>query len=317
MDHPTTNIISLFSGIGGLDLGVSAALGLFGIEARTVCYVEGGAFQCACLAAQMEAGALDAAPVWSDIRTFDARPWRGLVDGVVGGFPCQDLSSAGQRRGIRGRRSGLFYELARIVRELEPRWIFLENVEGIYSRGLPEVLAELAEIGLDAQWGRLSAAAIGAPHERRRWFCLAYPKVADGDRRGLQVKRKPKPRGKQGARGRKPHRRGALQGELYPATVGYGHRTGPPLDPDVGVYAGEKFPPLERAGRSLRLHPWPPGPDEHEAWERYAGPKPAVRGGDDGLSCRVDRLFALGNAVVPEQAKAAFTELWLRAGEDE
>jgi DNA (cytosine-5)-methyltransferase 1 len=122
----------------------------------------------------MQDGSLDEAPIWSDVCTFDGRPWRGSVDLVAGGFPCQDVSSAGKRRGLDGERSGLWWEYHRIVREVQPRWVFIENVEGLAARGLGDVLEALSELGYDAEWGVLAASEVGAPHRRKRLFILAW-----------------------------------------------------------------------------------------------------------------------------------------------
>ena len=170
--------ISLFSGVGGLDLGLRDA----GV-ARTVCYVEREAHAAAVLVARMADGRLDEAPIWSDVCSFDGRPWRGSVDLVVGGFPCQDISSAGSRAGIiDGARSGLWREYARIVREVGPRFVFVENVGALLVRGVDVVLGDLAGMGFDAEWGVFRASDVGAPHRRERIFILA-----DTDRRGLGI----------------------------------------------------------------------------------------------------------------------------------
>ena len=121
--------ISLFSGVGGLDLAVRIALP----ESRCVCYVEGEIPCAERLAARIAEGTLRNAPIWSDVRSFDGKPWRGQVDGIIGGFPCQDLSVAGKRAGIDGERSGLWGEYARIIAEVKPAWVFVENVSGLVS----------------------------------------------------------------------------------------------------------------------------------------------------------------------------------------
>lgn len=117
---------------------------------------------------------LDPAPVWDDIVTFDGRPWRGLVDCVSGGFPCQDISNAGKRAGIDGERSGLWSEFARIVDEVRPRFVAIENVSALRSRGLDRVLGDLAALGYDAEWMCLRASDVGATHRRERIFILAH-----------------------------------------------------------------------------------------------------------------------------------------------
>ncbi len=170
--HSQQNFISLFAGAGGLDLAVGLALP----DARCVCYVEREIEAAGILEARMRDEALDDAPIWSDVSTFDGKPWRGLVDGIAGGFPCQDLSVAGKREGIqRGNRSGLFYEYVRIIRESEPRWVYIENVPAVLAfpaGGI--VLGELAAMGFDAEWGTLRAREVGASHQRKRCFVLAY-----------------------------------------------------------------------------------------------------------------------------------------------
>lgn len=174
MAVPALRYLSLFSGAGGLDEGLRLAVP----HARCVCYVERELPAAAILAARIADGFLDDAPVWSDVSTFDGRPWRGAVDLVVGGFPCTDISSAGKREGlVEGNASGLWYEMARIVREVRPRLLFVENVGALTVRGLDAVLGSLAEMGFSAEWGVLAAAAVGAPHKRERFFLLAN---ADG-----------------------------------------------------------------------------------------------------------------------------------------
>ena len=168
--------IELFAGGGGLALGLERACG-----ARAVCFVEREAYAAAVLAARMEDGSLAPAPIWSDVRTFDGRPWRGVVDLVAGGFPCQDISNAGLRAGIDGERSGLWSQFERIVREVGPEFVFVENVAALVVRGLDRVLGDLAALGFDAEWGVFRACEAGAPHARPRLFLLAYAHRFDGE----------------------------------------------------------------------------------------------------------------------------------------
>jgi len=121
----------------------------------------------------MQEGALDAAPIWDDLSTFDGNQWRGVVDLVSAGYPCQPFSVAGQRRGADDPRH-LWPHVARIIREVGPRVVVLENVAGHVVLGLPDVLGELAEMGFDAEWGCYRASEVGAPHQRERVFVLAY-----------------------------------------------------------------------------------------------------------------------------------------------
>ena len=153
-------VLSLFSGIGGLDLGLKLAVP----EARVKAYVEKAAYCRQVLLARMADGCLDEAPIYEDIETFNASEWRGTIDLISGGFPCQDISAAGRREGIRkGNRSGLWLEFARVIREVEPRYVFVENVAALLGRGMGAVLGDLAALGLDAEWGVFSAADVGAP----------------------------------------------------------------------------------------------------------------------------------------------------------
>lgn len=161
------SILSLFSGGGGLDLGIHRAVR----GARTVVYVEREAFACEVLAARMEEGALAPAPIWTDVRTFDGRPWRGVVDCVAGGSPCQDLSVAGKRAGLDGERSGLFFQFIRIVEEVRPGYVFWENVGGATS-ALPRVFDAFAALGYAGKAVKLRASDVGASHQRARVFLL-------------------------------------------------------------------------------------------------------------------------------------------------
>ena len=131
------NELALFAGAGGGILG-GKLLGW-----RTVCAVERDAYAAAVLAQRQNDGHLDPFPIWSDVCSFDGRPWRGIVDVVSGGFPCQDISSAGKGAGITGARSGLWKEMARIVGEVRPRYVSVENSPTLTSRGLGTVLGSL------------------------------------------------------------------------------------------------------------------------------------------------------------------------------
>ena len=169
--HPK-NVLSLFSGIAGLDKSV----GLVFPKSRTVCYVEREAYAASVLVARMEDKTLGEAPIWSDITTFDGKEWNGVVDTVAFGFPCTDISVAGKQEGIsQGTRSGLFYEACRIIRQVQPRYLFIENVTGLLAnRFMSVVLKELSEMGFDAEWGVFSARDVGSTHLRKRVFILAY-----------------------------------------------------------------------------------------------------------------------------------------------
>ena len=171
------NELALFAGAGGGILG-GKLLGW-----RTICAVEQDAYAASVLVARQNDGCLEPFPVWDDVRTFDGRPWNGVVEVISGGFPCQDLSvakthtSGGQfvENGLAGKRSSLWSEMARIVGEVRPKFVFVENVVGLAANGLFRVLGDLSEMGYDARWGCFSAGAVGAPHTRERLFLVAYP----------------------------------------------------------------------------------------------------------------------------------------------
>ncbi|MGQ1309366.1 DNA cytosine methyltransferase [Acinetobacter baumannii] len=162
------NELALFAGAGG---GVLAS---YLLGWRTVCAVERDAYAAQVLAQRQNDGILEAFPIWSDITTFDGKPWQGIVDVISGGFPCQDISSAGKGAGIEGERSGLWSEMARIIGEVRPRYVFVENSPMLVSRGLTRVISDLAKMGYDAQWARFSASNFGAPHIRDRIWIVAY-----------------------------------------------------------------------------------------------------------------------------------------------
>lgn len=165
--HGGLRELALFAGAGGGILG-GHILGW-----RTVCAVEWDAYAIAVLCARQNEGVLPPFPIWDDIRTFRGHEWRGIVDVVSGGFPCTDISAAGKGAGIDGEASGLWSEMARIIGEVRPRYVFVENSPLLVSRGLARVLSDLAEMGYDARWGVVGARHAGAPHRRDRIWIVA------------------------------------------------------------------------------------------------------------------------------------------------
>lgn len=168
------NELHLFAGAGGGILG-----GIL-LGHTTVCAVEIQQYPREILIQRQKDGLLPRFPIWNDIKTFDGNPWRGIVDVVCGGFPCQDISAAGKGAGIEGERSGLWKEMARVVREVQPRFVFVENSPNLTSRGLGTVLGDLATMGFDAQWGVFGADDAGAPHQRKRIWILAHTRRKHG-----------------------------------------------------------------------------------------------------------------------------------------
>ncbi|EMV9185860.1 DNA cytosine methyltransferase [Escherichia coli] len=159
------NELALFAGAGGSILASE-------LRGRTVvCAVERNAYAAQVLAQRQNDGILRPSPVWSDVCSFDGRPWRGIVDTISGGFPCQDISPAGTRAGIFGSRSGLWKQMVRIIDEVQPEEVDLENLSFLVGRGLAVVLGDLAELGYDAHWCVVGARHLGAPHARdRTWL---------------------------------------------------------------------------------------------------------------------------------------------------
>ncbi len=361
------NVLSLCSGYGGLDLAVGRAIP----TSRTVCYIEREAYSAAILASRMEDGSMDAAPVWSDLSSFDSRRWSGAVDLVAAGFPCQDISVAGKGAGIEGERSGLWKQVLRVIDECGANYAFLENVSALVRRGLDVVLDDLAALGFDAEWGCYTAREVGAPHKRERIFILAHRSSArlEGCGEGLPRYGSDRVADAQGERGGEGRPEWSAEGRALPDGVGAlegladavhlaGHdaawgqhdraearsvswRDGAPVGeealPDAQRIQVRLEPERDQwEGRGVRetvggdvesglargswASPFPPGPDDLDGWRQLLierpDVEPAIRRDAHGLAGRVDRLRALGNGVVPQQAELAFRELWERVHAD-
>nr|WP_243246939.1 DNA cytosine methyltransferase [Pseudomonas sp. S25] len=302
------NELALFAGSGGGILG-GHLLGW-----RTVCAVERDAYSAQVLAQRQNDGALPTFPIWSDVCSFDGRPWRGLVDVVSGGFPCQDISVAGNGAGIDGARSGLWREMARIISEVRPKKVYLENSPLLVGRGLALVLGDLAQMGYDAQWCIVSASDTGAPHQRDRVWLVAHTSCMGQQEGGLPV-RESKEVSETGNRGdalayadgaRQPQPQPARQQQQQERRLGPKQRREAVADSGgqhgerliaSGTDAKVRSGPIERSigPRSYGLRRWPTEP----AMGRVA----------NGVAHRVDRIKALGNGQVPRVAAAAFAIL--------
>ena len=266
------NLLDLFSGIGGFSLGLERA----GFE--TVVFVEIDPW-CRRVLAKHWPGV----PCYVDIRDVTADRLRAdgiaRIDAICGGFPCQDISTAGKGAGLDGERSGLWREYARLIGELRPRFAIVENVGALRGRGLAAVLADLAAIGYDAEWHAVPAAAVGAYHLRDRIWIIATACTDDDgerrERRGFAQRS-----GQQSASGLEPDRLGARGWRQGPADADIAGRGSPEL---CGL-----FGPLARALAAAST-----------PWERPTEP-PILRT-IHGVSTRLDRcrVKALGNAVVP------------------
>jgi len=168
------NTFHLFAGAGGGLLG-DLLLGHIPVGA---CEIE--EYPRNVLLARQRDGILPPFPIWGDICSFDGTPWRGSVDVLCGGFPCQDISAAGKGAGITGERSGLWKEYARVIDEMRPKFVFAENSPLLRKRGLNVVLRDLANLGYNARWCVLGAGDVKAPHQRKRMWIMAYDTSSNG-----------------------------------------------------------------------------------------------------------------------------------------
>jgi DNA (cytosine-5)-methyltransferase 1 len=317
--------LSLCSGIGGLDLGVRIALP----GAVAVGYVERDAYAASVLVARMEDSSLDPAPLWSDLKTFDGKAYRGSVDLLLAGYPCQPFSLAGARKGTADERH-LWPHVARIISECEPGAVFLENVPGHISLGLREVLLDLEGLGYcveDAEGEPLcevvSAAEVGATHLRKRLFVLAYRDLA-----GLrELWRSELLDGERQALGDDADGCGQAMGNAHFAPEDALSATG--RSRRAACESNGALGNAERARLEVRRPlaipgslpaAWPPGPSDRDGWRRWideGGPEPVLRRGADESADRMDdrsdRLRCLGNAVVPLAAAHALRLLATRA----
>lgn len=335
--------LSLCSGAGGIDLGLTLALPGY----RAVGHVERETYAAATLVARMADKALDQAVIWDDIATFDGKPWRGAVDILSAGYPCQPFSVAGKRRGADDPRH-LWPHVARIIGEVEPPFVFLENVAHHLRLGFPEVASGLVELGYRLAAGLFTAAEVGAPHRRERLFILAIREgneLADPARLLRHPLERRKPDGILAPLADAPGQRQREPADALNTVAGGGQARDEPSD-DGGTMAdatgdgwreaergkpqiggsdpcqpdvddangagsqGRGDEPSEHAGQRPA---WPPGPHDADGWARYlrSAPdaEPAIRRGADGLAQRVDRLRLCGNGVVPLVAAHALRTL--------
>jgi DNA (cytosine-5)-methyltransferase 1 len=159
------NILDLFSGIGGFSLGLERA----GMRTAAFCEIDPHA-------RKVLNKHWPDVPVFTDVSTLSKDDLNEQIDVIAGGFPCQDISTAGLGAGLSGSRSGLWFQFHRLIKEIQPRYAIIENVSALRSRGLDKVLWSLAEIGYDAEWHCIPASAVGAPHRRDRIWIVAYPR---------------------------------------------------------------------------------------------------------------------------------------------
>ena len=279
--------ISLCAGVGGLDLGLHIAESNY----RTVCYVERNSFAAATLVARMADTSLGAAPIWDDLKSFDGRVWRGHVHIITAGYPCQPFTLSGLRKGKADPRH-LWPDVARIVREITPEWVFFENVPGHLSLGFQDVARDLQEMGYRVAACVVSAAEVGASHTRERMFILGHADVQGQRESGL---RDTGPRRYQVQNRSEPDRHTA--GSTQPSAI---------LDTSVPT---PRCDGLDR--RSLPV--FAPEPSDLAQWrkalDRCPDLKPCLHRLDDGLAFGLDRSGAAGNGVVPLAAARAWAML--------
>lgn len=162
------NGVDLFTGIGGMSIALREWV-------RPIAYCEIDTYCQGVLLSNICNRSLFQAPIWDDIRSLRSTDFDGLdIDIIYGGFPCQDISIAGNGKGLEGQRSGLFFEIVRLANEIRPKFIFLENVPAITTRGGLEVVKEITKMGYDCRWITIAASSMGTLHKRERWFLLAH-----------------------------------------------------------------------------------------------------------------------------------------------
>ena len=279
-------ILDTFAGIGGFSYAAEKLIGGF----ETTQFIEIDPFCQKVLKKHWPH-----VPIHDDIRTFTAKPFQYQV--ICGGFPCQDISVAGLQKGITEEtRSGLFFELMRVIRMVRPQYVVLENVAAILNRGLDIVLRELSEAGYDAEWSVISASSLGACHQRSRWWLIAYP----NDNGSPSAE-------KCGFNGEASHRTQEGQSQSCQS-----ERSSEPSSSRT-IQSSTEFTNSYSKGMERRKltidqklqktgFTWQSNtPHLSPEWRKYVSKSVLCRG-DDGLRNRVDRLRSLGNSVVPQCA---------------
>ena len=285
--------LDLFSGYGGITLALQSWV-------RPLAYCEIDRYAQAVLLSRMSDNQLPRAPIWDDIKTLSGKEFQEKIDIIYGGFPCQNISVGGNGKGLAGEQSSLFFEILRLAEEIQPKFLFLENVPAIRARGLSQIGQELAKAGYDCRWCTLSAADVGAPHKRERWFLLANShSFGSWNNSSSQQKR-----------GKVKARTEAIQSENHEAHEYDAQQVCEPLaySKSEGLegllcehgnlksgYSIEEFNECSSASTKIEQNPW----------QTQSMPNGVV----DGTPFRVDRVKCCGNGVVPQQAKKAFEML--------
>lgn len=268
------NGLALCSGVGGLERGIASVFE----EYRTVCHVEGEAYAVACIISQMEKGWIHESPVWSNLRTFDGSKWRGKVDVISSGFPCQPFSKAGNILGIDDPRY-LWPDVSRIIGEIRPSIVILENVPNVIDHVGTNIFGDLSEMGYCSSWGIIRASDAKAPHRRARFFSISIHTNAYS--RGLSIYN--------------------FKQESYDRIFGKGK-----LERNKSEGLCEDLSNSNRNRKSIM-----PFDDKKKGFISKSEPgtkwkiEPRMARMADGVAYWMDRIRACGNGVVPDQAKLA------------
>ena len=301
------NGLGLFAGIGGLELGLERS----GV-CSPVAFVEKDEYCQKVLVKRFPE-----VPIWDDVSTFDGRPWKGRIDIISGGFPCQDISGAGKGAGLKeGTRSGLWFEFLRIIGEVRPCFAVIENVPLLTIRGGTRVITDLTSIGYNSEWIIISASSMGAPHLRKRIFIVAYPQgigYRGGDHKERRIQRRELEPSQsegdslrdqtqgcgsesredvadpQGPRGGSIYPRPGEEGEGTTDSHGCSKNVADPERIAERTRLRQEKPRRIRRGRFGNGDWWTAEPDVGRVAH--------------GIPARVDRLKCLGNAVVPQCAE--------------
>ena len=272
------NGLDLFSGIGGLSVALADWV-------RPIAYCEIDRYAQGVLLSRMSDGSIPTAPIWDNVESLSSK-YLPEIDIIAGGFPCQDISCAGNGVGLGGERSGLYWELYRLIKETRAPWVFLENVPAIRTRGLLTVVRSLTDLGYDCRWTCVSAAEVGAPHLRKRWFLLAYSYSKGVGENCQTVDR----RRESGHQKRRDGFISECKNMAYDANIEGSRESIRALQ--------KREAPNARGARRWKI-------------------EPRVGRVANGIPARVDRIKGLGNAVVPLQAKTAFERLMgIQSGND-
>ena len=323
-------ILDTFAGIGGFSYAAEKLIGGF----ETTQFIEIDPFCQKVLKKHWPH-----VPIHDDIRTFTAKPFQYQV--ICGGFPCQDISVAGLQKGITEEtRSGLFFELMRVIRMVRPQYVVLENVAAILNRGLDIVLRELSEAGYDAEWSVIPASSVGACHKRSRWWLVAYPnsfRCGGGSSERRSIRERPFFSGEQKRREMgsetqrcsintsNPNDNGSPSAEKCGFNAEASDRTQEGQNQSCqfersskpsssrAIQSSTEFTNSYSKGMERRkftipkelqnaAYTWQSNtPHLSPEWRKYVSKSVLCRG-DDGLRNRVDRLRSLGNSVVPQCA---------------